>query len=96
MKPVHRSRTEIIGAILECANGNVIRITEIQFKTYLSYNLLREYLKILIENDLLEYIEGERSFKTTPKGMHYLEVYNRMGELVVQNTFGKRTNKVSA
>jgi len=81
---------------LECANGNVIRITEIQFRTYLSYNLLREYLKILIENDLLEYIEGERSFKTTPKGMHYLEVYNRMGELVVQNTFGKRTKNVRA
>jgi hypothetical protein len=53
-------------------------------------------LKILIENDLLEYIEGERSFKTTPKGMHYLEVYNRMGELVVQNTFGKRTKNVRA
>ena len=96
MKPVHRSRTEIIGAILECTNGNVIRITEIQFKTYLSYNLLREYLKILLENDLLEYIEGERSFKTTPKGMHYLEVYNRMGELVVQNTYGNRTKNAVA
>ena len=35
MKPVHRSRTEIIGAILECANGNVIRITEIQFRNIL-------------------------------------------------------------
>jgi predicted transcriptional regulator len=96
MKPVHRSRTEIIGAILECANGNVKRITEIQFSTYLSYNLLREYLKVLIENDLLEYIEGERSFKTTPKGMHYLEVYNQMGELVVQTGFGKRTNRSEA
>jgi hypothetical protein len=26
-----------------------------------------EYLALLLENDLLEYIEGERAFKTTPK-----------------------------
>jgi predicted transcriptional regulator len=82
----HRSRSEIIAAILESANGNRARITEIQFKTYLSYNLLKDYLKMLLESDLLEYIEGERSFKTTYKGMHYLQVCNRMGELMVAKT----------
>jgi predicted transcriptional regulator len=79
----HRSRSEIISSILEVTNGNTVRVTEIQYKTYLSYNILKEYLVNLLENDLLEYIEGERAFKTTPKGMRFLQVSNRMEELFV-------------
>lgn len=79
----HRSRSEIISSILEVTNGNKARITEIQFKTYLSYNILKEYLVHLLENDLIEYIEGERTFKTTPKGMQALQVYNKMDELLI-------------
>jgi predicted transcriptional regulator len=84
----HRSRSEIISCILEVTNGNRARITEIQFKTYLSYNILKEYLVHLLENDLVEYIEGERTFKTTPKGMQVLQVYNKMEELlIIKNEF---------
>src|SRR6266511_611678 len=82
MKTQHRSRSEIIGAILEVANGNRVRTTEIQFKTYLPHNLLKEYLLMLLENDLVEYIEGERTFKTTSKGIHLLQMKNEMGELI--------------
>jgi predicted transcriptional regulator len=79
----HRSRSEIISSILQVTNGNRVRVTEIQFKTYLSYNILKEYLIHLLENDLIEYIEGERMFKTTPKGMQALQVFNKMDELFV-------------
>jgi predicted transcriptional regulator len=82
----HRSRSEIISSILDVTNGNRARITEIQFKTYLSYNILKEYLIYLLQNDLIEYIEGERTFKTTPKGMQALQVYNKMDELFVPKT----------
>ena len=81
----HKSKSEIISSILEVTNGNKARITEIQFKTYLSYNILKEYLVHLLENDLVEYIEGERTFKTTPKGMQALQVYNKMEELLIIN-----------
>lgn len=80
-----RSRSEVTLSILEATNGNRARITEIQYKTYLSYNLLREYLLHLLESDLIEYIEGERTFKTTPKGMQVLQVYSKMDELLVMN-----------
>ena len=80
----HRSRSEIISSILEVTNGNRVRITEIQFKTYLSYNILKEYLVNLLQCDLIEYIEGERTFKTTPKGMQALQTYNKMDELLVR------------
>ena len=80
----HRSRSEIISSILEVTNGNKVRVTEIQFKTYLSYNIPKEYLVHLLQCDLIEYIEGERAFKTTPKGMQVLMTYNRMDELFVK------------
>ena len=81
----HRSRSEIIASILEVTNGNKVRRTEIQYKTYLSYSILTEYLMHLIQCDLLEYIEGERAFKTTAKGMQVLMTYNKMEELFVKS-----------
>jgi predicted transcriptional regulator len=80
----HRSRSEVISSILEATNGNKLRIAEIQFKAYLSYNILKEYLVHLLQCDLIEYIEGERTFKTTPKGMQVLQKYNKMEELFVK------------
>jgi predicted transcriptional regulator len=80
----HRSRSEIISSILEVTNGNEVRVTEIQFKTYLSYNILKEYLVHLLQCDLVEYIEGERAFKTTAKGMQVLMTYNKMEELFIK------------
>lgn len=74
----HRSRSEIISSILEVTNGNKVRVTEIQFKTYLSYNILKEYLVHLLQCDLIE------AFKTTPKGMQVLMTYNRMDEMFVK------------
>jgi predicted transcriptional regulator len=80
----HRSRSEVISSILEATNGNKLRMAEIQFKAYLSYNILKEYLVHLLQCDLIEYIEGERTFKTTPKGMQVLQKYNIMEELFVK------------
>ena len=53
----NRSRTEIVSNILDAANGGVTKI-KIMYKAYLSYNQLREYLSVLIENNLIEYIDG--------------------------------------
>jgi predicted transcriptional regulator len=82
----HRSRFEIISSILEVTNGSKIGKTESHFRTYLSYNLLKEYLVYLLECDLMEYIAGERVFKTTPKGMQVLQTYNKMEELFVKTS----------
>jgi predicted transcriptional regulator len=88
----YRSRNDIIASILEVANGNRVRITQIQFKAYLSYTLLKEYLVLLLENGLLEYIEGERAFKTTPKGMQFLHTHNQMSEMIMM-TYNTTTRK---
>ena len=65
----YRSRTEIVSMILEAANGGATK-TKIMFKAFLSYAQLREYLSVLIENNLLEYLEGMQTYKTTEKGFN--------------------------
>ena len=57
----YRSRTEIVGNILDSANGGASK-TKIMYKAFLSYNQLKEYLTILIENNLIEYLDGTRTF----------------------------------
>jgi predicted transcriptional regulator len=68
-----------------------LNATEIQFKAYISYSILKEYLMLLLENDLLEYIEGERSFKTASKGMQFLRTYDQMGELITLTNSSRKT-----
>jgi predicted transcriptional regulator len=77
----NRSRTEIVGNILDAANGGATK-TKIMYKAFLSYVQLKEYLSVLIENNLLEYIDGTHKFKTTEKGLNYLKMHNAIGELL--------------
>jgi len=77
----YRSRTEIVSMILEAANV-VTTKTKIMYKSMLSYNQLKEYLSILIRNNLLEYIEGTHQFKTTEKGLNFLKLHREMAELL--------------
>jgi len=77
----YRSRTEIVSMILEAANGGASK-TKIMYKAFLSYAQLREYLSVLIENNLLEYLEVRQSYKTTEKGINLLRMHNEIGELL--------------
>jgi predicted transcriptional regulator len=81
----NRSRTEIVGSILDAANGGTTK-TKIMYIAFLSYNQLNEYLSLLIENNLVEYLDGTKTFKTTEKGLFFLKVHNEIGELLNQTT----------
>ena len=77
----YRSKTEIVATMLEEANGGATK-TKIMYNAFLSYNQLREYLSVLIENNLIEYLEGTHQFKTTEKGLNLLKMHNEMAELL--------------
>ena len=77
----NRSRTEIVGSILESSNGGATK-TKIMYKSYLSYVQLKEYLSVLIENDLIENLGATQTYKTTDKGLNFLKMYNEIGELL--------------
>jgi predicted transcriptional regulator len=77
----YRGRTEIVSSILDAANGRATK-TKIMYSAFLSYTQLKDYLSILIENNLLEYIEETQTYKTTEKGLNYLKMNNEIGELL--------------
>jgi predicted transcriptional regulator len=87
----YRSRTEIVGNILDSANGGATK-TKIMYKAFLSYAQLKEYLSVLIENNLLEYLDGTQIFKTTEKGLKFLRMHNEIGELLQTTTI--KNNKL--
>jgi len=41
---------------------------------------------VLIENNLLEYVEGTQTYKTTEKGLNFLKMNNQIGELLQTTT----------
>ncbi|HEY6949970.1 MAG TPA: winged helix-turn-helix domain-containing protein [Nitrososphaeraceae archaeon] len=79
----YRSRTEIVSMILEAGNDGATK-TRIMYKAFLSFAQLREYLSLLIENNLLEYLEGSKTYKTTEKGLNFLKMHNEISRLLTQ------------
>jgi predicted transcriptional regulator len=87
----NRSRTEIVSSILDAANGGATK-TKIMYKAFLSYNQLKEYLSVLIENNLIEYLEGNKTFKTTEKGLNLLKMHNEMARIIIYYTQKRLVN----
>jgi predicted transcriptional regulator len=81
----NRSRTEIVGNILDAANGGTSK-TKIMYTAFLSFGQLKEYLSVLVENNLIEYLEGANKYKTTEKGLFFLKMHNELEELLPQTT----------
>jgi len=62
----YRDKNDILATILQATNGGATK-SKIISNTFLNYSASFEYLKILIENRLLEYSKEDRIFKTTAK-----------------------------
>jgi predicted transcriptional regulator len=79
----YRSRIDIISVILDAANGGTdgLTKTKIMYQAYLSHEQIKEYLSVLIESELLSYDVYTRKFKTTEKGLRFLEIYNKMSDV---------------
>lgn len=77
----YRSRTDIVAMILQAAIGGTTK-TKLMYKAFLSYAQLKEYIALLIENDLLEYHEGDQKYVTTSKGNKFLNIYGEISHLI--------------
>lgn len=79
----YRTKTDLIAQILDAASDNRgLTRTKIMYKVFLSYTKVKEYLTVLLENDLIEYDEKSQTYKTTEKGLHFMQAYRQMGELI--------------
>jgi predicted transcriptional regulator len=77
-----RSRIDIISQILETANGGVSTKIKIMYKANLSYAQLKDYLVTLSNKNLLRYDAYTQTFKTTEKGLRFLEIYNKLDDIM--------------
>ena len=76
----YRSRSDIVELLLDAANGGGATKTKLMYKAYLSFNQLREYLTLLVENGLIDYEVGQ-TYRTTEKGMRVLHLQNEIDEV---------------
>ena len=84
MQKKYRSRTDIIAQILHTANRGMPKV---MYKVFLSYEQIQEYIEILIQSRLLEYLQVTQEYKTTEKGLKFLRVYELMqAEQATTNT----------
>ncbi len=77
-----RSRIQIISQILETANGGVSTKLMIMYKANLSYAQLKGYLTTLTDKDLLSYDVDNHTFRTTEKGLRFLQIYNKLDDVL--------------
>jgi predicted transcriptional regulator len=78
----NRSRSEIYRSILETANADEgTHRTKLMYKSYLSFNQLKEYLGILQENGLIGYEVERRCYRITERGIRVLQLQNKMEEI---------------
>ena len=88
----NRQKDEMIRDILTVANGGAA-ITHIMFKAYTSHSQAKSYLGELIQNGFIEFDNLERKYRTTTKGLEYLQVAEKMSEILTINTRRSVANK---
>ena len=86
----YRSRTEISSMVLEAARVGATK-TKIMYKAYLSYTLVKVYLKFLQDNDLLKYEKLTKQYKITEKGLKFLHSYDQITDLLSSKNKEKKT-----
>ena len=82
-----RDRLFIIAEILDIAKDGALK-TQIMYKANLSFAQLNTYLKLLLETQLLETLAKNKKtiYKTTRKGVSYMESYREVIEILNGNT----------
>ncbi len=85
----YRSTSDIFASILESATEKGARLTKLMYLTFTSYIQIKHFLKLLIDHGLLEYDDNQRFYRTTKKGLQYLDLYRQMEELVRIQWTGK-------
>jgi len=87
-----RDRLHIMAEILEVALEGTLK-TQVMYKANLSFAQLNEYLRLLLDLKLLEFVgnTNKKFYKTTSKGAHYLKSYRKIRELLKKE--GENTNQ---
>jgi len=91
----YRDRTDVIVSILDIANGNEVRQADILRRANIPGNLFKEYLLLLYPFNLIEirYMHNQRTFMTTVKGKHFLNICDKMrASLEISSSWNRPDN----
>jgi len=81
----NRQKDEMVRDILAVTNGGST-ITQIMFKAYLCHGQAKCYLGGLIAQGLMEYDSIDRKYRTSPKGLEYLQAAEKISEILTITT----------
>ena len=88
----NRSRSDLMGSILEAIIRGRSTKTKIMYGAYLSYAQLNQYMSFLLEAGLVKDQKSKEDlfssiFVITDKGKHFLDIHNKINEMVtvIQN-----------
>jgi len=57
-------------------------MAQIQYETYVSYKQLKDYLTLLIQHRLIEFVKEEKIFRITESGTNALNIFDEMDKLL--------------
>jgi predicted transcriptional regulator len=77
----YRNRIDIIAQLLDAASSPTTK-TKMMYKALLSYEQLKEYIVMLIENGLIAYDKTSGRFSTTNKGYEFIKRYEDLTKLI--------------
>jgi predicted transcriptional regulator len=78
-----RSRTEIIGLILQAVEGEPLTCSKIMYQAMLNFKQVTDYTSLLIQQKLLSYSKLDRKYVITNKGRQFLALFNETNKLLM-------------
>lgn len=91
---VNRSRVDIVAAILKAAQNGAMK-TRLMYDSRISFLQLDEYLKFLLEREMIQHVPNEKLYRITDSGRSFLDSYYDMWE-VLHRTRRKKAGEIGA
>jgi predicted transcriptional regulator len=97
----NRSRTEVVFQILETVNDHGeeedgVTQTTIRYEVFLSGAQLKEYLIALTIHGLLSYNSTSHRYKTTQKGLKFLNICYKVDDMIDQGQQRQQLQSLSS
>ena len=77
-----RSRTEIIGLILQAVEVEPLTRSKIMYQAMLNFKQATDYSAVMIQVGLLKYLMLDRKYAITDKGRQFLALFNETNNLL--------------
>ncbi len=94
-----RSKTELIGMILQTAQGEPFTRSKIMYHAMLNFTQVKDYTSLLTKEGLLQCVMLDKKYAITDKGRRFLSLFSKTNQLLttfadIDNYNTKATDKL--